>query len=169
MHDIIKAMWEGEQRKLPRVNCIVYSDGTVTVLNFIICYSPNNKTSHVSVWPLCDTTIDSMLRYNPDIWTSVDEWSVISDESGTYLSGDGAFGNKGFVAHLSHEGQLAWAMFFDGTNPIRDLKINAGHLIGQSERGDARLEINLKQITDIRFIYYKTEQVEKENGNGTIR
>lgn len=37
-----------------------------------------------------------------------------------------------------------------------------------TRHGDARLAINLNQIADIRFIYYKTEQIEKENGSGTI-
>lgn len=153
MNDKVKELWEGNQRRLPNFNCILYSDGTVTVLDFCKIYDPNSKNYSVVIFPLCDTTLDSILKYNDDPWALIDEWCSISSDLGVFLSGDGALGSDGFVAHTDYDGELQWAMFFKQTNPIKDLKILNDYLVGLNEYEDARIEINLKQLTDIKFIY----------------
>ena len=158
MNDKVKELWEGMQKKLPNFNCILYPDGTITVLDFYRFYDSNENIYYFTISALCDTTLDSVLKYDDDPWVLVDEWCVISNDMGIFLSGDGAMGNDGFVAHTDCDGKLKWAMFFNQTNPIKDLEINNNYLIGISEHNDAKIEINLKQLTDIKFTYIKTKQ-----------
>lgn len=139
---------------LPHLNCIVYPNGTITLLEFNVFYDSDTNISHAEILPICDTTIESIMKYDDAPWVCIDEWCIIDTEIGRFSCGDGAFGNDGFVAHTDCGGKLVWALFFNKTNPIKDLKINGDFLIGQSEHDDARIEINLKQLTDIKFIYY---------------
>lgn len=152
MKDIINIKWREKQKKLPGFNCIAYPDGTVTLLNvFEYVNSETGKTSAIHIRPICDTTIDSIMKYKKNPWVEVDEWCVITNEDGHFLGGDGAMGNEGFIAKVDCNDNLIWAMFFTVTNPIKSLQITDDYLIGQNEHNDGSIKINLKQLTDIKY------------------
>lgn len=151
--EALQKFWKSDQKKLPSTNCIIYADGRVTVLDFIVLYDPNTRESSAQVSPLCDTTIGSLLKYNAwEDWTWVGVWDelVISDKQ-KFVCGDGSYGNDGFVACEDGEGNLLWALFSDRTNPIKSLKVVENHLIGITEHGTSQIEINLYDLTDIKF------------------
>ena len=45
-------------------------------------------------------------------------------------------------------------MFFDCTNPIKILKIEDNRLIGITEHSESQIEINLNELTDIKYTIY---------------
>lgn len=159
MNDKVKELWGRRKKMLPNFNCILYPDGTVTVLNFFKIYDSNVKTYHVVISPLCDTTLDSVLKYHDNPWVLIDEWHRVSNDSGIFLSGEGAFGSDGFVAHTNFDGELKWAIFFNQSNPIKELNIHNDYLVGLSEHENAKIEINLKQLTDITFTYMENHKM----------
>lgn len=98
MNNLIVENWNSNERKLPDINCIVYPDGNVTVLSYYHVHNPNTSENTGFCNPLCDTTIDSIVKYDNDIWVSVSEWVSIDYKSGKIYGGDGTMGNEGFVA-----------------------------------------------------------------------
>lgn len=153
---IINKIWKTEEKKLPCTNCIVFGNDNVIILDFVTYYESNTKKSSAEVSPLCDTTISSILKYNPcENWVWVDIWNeLIADGKQKFVCGEGSYGNEGFVACEDLEENLIWGMFFDQTNPIAELKIIDNTLIGITEHRESQIEINLEDITDIKFIIY---------------
>lgn len=96
------------------------------------------------------------MKYNHwDNWVSVDVWNeLIVDDNQKFVSGDGSYGNEGFIAREDSEGNLVWAMFFDHTNSIKELKIENNWLIGITEHSESQIEINLNNLTDIKYTFY---------------
>lgn len=154
--DALQQFWRNDKKKLPPTNCILYADGSLIILDFVIFYDPNTKKSSAQVSPLCDTNISSILKYNHwDNWISVDVWNeLIVGDNQKFVSGDGSYGNEGFIAREDSEGNLVWAMFFDHTNPIKELKIENNWLIGITEHSESQIEINLNNLTDIKYTFY---------------
>jgi hypothetical protein len=147
MNKIIAEHWR--ERKLPNFDCVVYPDGTVTVLD---CYSLQNsqtKKRELFCRPLCDTTIESVNGYNPEAWTCVDEWTRIACDGGSLIGGDGAMGNMGFIARVDVRDALLWAIFFYNSNPIRELSVDGSKLTAINEHSNVRIDINLECLTDI--------------------
>ncbi len=58
---------------LPGIDCIVFGDGTVIIGNcYLITKSETDRIKKHWYWfPLCDTTISSLEKYEPDIWTAI--------------------------------------------------------------------------------------------------
>ena len=149
---LISEHWRGEEHSLPGISCIAYPDGTVTILNCYSAYNPNTKERKFFCSPLCDTTIESIEKYNAPCWTVVGDWVVIDYQDGKIHAGDGAMGNEGFIAHCDAVGNLRWGIFFENTNPIKSLKIKDRILIAINEHSELQLEINLDKITDIKML-----------------
>ena len=125
------------------IDGIVYADGAVTMASQYDVYDPNSKirTSH---WhPLCDTTLESIEKYNDDAWVAVDiyhgSFSMIHTRQ-TIVFGDGAMGNEGFIAATDTDNNLLWSALFDFSNPI-----NRAHLDGDTLvcRGDGGITIRM--------------------------
>ena len=119
--------------KLPGFDCVVYSDGTVTVLD---CYSlEDSGTRERTLFcnPLCDTTIESVEKYGAAHWVAVDKWTRIDYGGGAVIAGDGAMGNEGFIARVNGDGSLVWAIFFTNSNPIKELIVNGNALTAINE------------------------------------
>ncbi|PJK07434.1 hypothetical protein CO608_10285 [Lysobacteraceae bacterium NML08-0793] len=154
--NIVNDLWKNAQKQLPRVDCIVFPDDRVILLDFAIYYDPNIKASYAEVRPLCDSTMQSFLNYETPL-VSVDAWrdACCTDENYRYVGGDGAYGNEGFLACEDLEGNLVWAMFFTKTNPVAGIEIKDNRLIATTEHGGAYLEINLNDITKIKYIIDK--------------
>ncbi|WP_081751022.1 hypothetical protein [Paenibacillus sp. FSL R7-277] len=151
MSNLILKHWT-EECELPGINCIAWADGSITILNIEIFYDPNTRQRTMTCSPLCDTTIESIVKYNDDPWTIVDAWMSLDYEGGTIYGGDGQMGNEGFIACTGADGNMVWAIFSDVTNPIKQLSIEDRTLIAMNEHDELRIEINLDHLTEMRLI-----------------
>ena len=152
MNGLIMEHWSAEQRELPGMNCIAFADGTVTILD-IEHISTRTTMSVLCLFPLCDTTIDSITKYNPDCWTMVDAWTSVDYQGQKIVGGDGQMGNEGFIACTDAQDCLVWAMFFEDTNPIKKLSVNGNTLIAINEHDELRVEIDLHYLVDIKMTW----------------
>ncbi|MEK3839126.1 hypothetical protein [Paenibacillus sp. FSL P2-0136] len=151
MSNLILKHWT-EECELPGINCIAWADGSITILNIETCYDPNTRQRTMRCSPLCDTTIESIVKHNDDPWTIVDAWTSLDYEGGTIYGGDGQMGNEGFIACTDAGGNMVWAFFSDVTNPIKQLSIEDRTLIAMNEHDELRIEINLDHLTEMRLI-----------------
>ena len=77
------------------VNSVLYnsSSETITLINF---YKMDNGER--LAFPFCDTTINSLEKYNKDIWTEIQEYKSIPYKNDEIIKfGEGAMGNEGFI------------------------------------------------------------------------
>lgn len=155
MNSLIMEHWSAEQRELPGMNCIAFADGTVIILDIRTYSDPNNNERTLSVSPLCDTTMDRIVKYNQDCWTIVDAWTSVDYQGGKIIGGDGQMGNEGFIACTDAEDRLVWGIFFEDTNPIKILRVSGNSLIAINEHEELRVEINLQNIVDIKMAYMR--------------
>lgn len=151
MNHLIARHWHSEERRLPGINCIVFPDGNITILNCCSLYDPNNGKKEFFCRPLCDTTIDSIEKYDAAYWTLVDEWSGIDYRGGRIYGGDGQMGNEGFIACVDSKDDLLWGIFFENSNPIKSLAIKDDTLIAINEHAELRIEIDLENLTSIKM------------------
>lgn len=137
---------------LPGIDCILYGDGKVIIANNYCVKDSDTKQSKQYWYPLCDTTIDSLEKYDDDIWTNIDIFhgAIIHGEE-RIVFGDGSMGNEGFVASTDENGRLNWGIFFTFSNPIMRVKIENGTLICFSEL-ESEIKINLNELTDISIV-----------------
>lgn len=122
------------------------------------CDSDNHR--HIYCSAQCDTTIESIEKYNEDCWTIVDAWVCIDYLDGKIYAGDGQMGNEGFIARTDADDNLIWGVFFEDTNPIKTLTIKDQTLIAINEHADMQIEINLNKLTDIKMHYLDYQAVE---------
>jgi hypothetical protein len=110
------------QNELIGIDCILKNDETVIILN---CYSVGqgeNKKHYV--FPLCETTVQSLEKYNDDIWSEFDiftEKMPYNDD--IIFGGEGSMGNEGFIACTDKNNSLNWAIFFVNSNPFYKIEI----------------------------------------------
>ena len=88
------------------------------------------------------------------MWVDAWDQAQVVHENRKYIGGEDTYGNEGFVAFENMQGDLIWAMFFDCTNPIKILKIEDNRLIGITEHSESQIEINLNELTDIKYTIY---------------
>ncbi|MCG7376048.1 hypothetical protein MH215_03520 [Paenibacillus sp. ACRSA] len=155
MNNLIMKHWSAEQRELPGLNCIVFPNGNIIMLNVETYYDPNNNERSIYCSPLCDTTIESVGKYNADCWTIVDPWTSIDYQDGKIYGGDGQMGNEGFIACTDADDNMVWGIFLDVTNPIKQLGIQDTILTAINEHEDMRIEISLHNLVDIQMSYLR--------------
>jgi hypothetical protein len=151
MSNLVTENWLSKERCLPGINCIVYPDGTITILRHYESYNPNTKETKYFCNPVCDTTIDSLIKYDAEYWTRVDEWTNIEYRGGKIYGGDGSMGNEGFIACVDADDHLLWGIFFEHTNPIKSLSISDKTLIAINEHSEIQVDVNLNELTDIKI------------------
>jgi hypothetical protein len=127
--------------ELPGIDSLVYSDGTLTILNTYSVLS-DDDTQKYYAFPMADTTIESVEHYNDDVWTEIQPHpdSIVTDECKISF-GEGSMGNEGFVAVENKEG-LVWALFSTISNPFISLKIVDGYLWAASDFLLYKININ---------------------------
>jgi len=127
MNDLIQFHWA--ENELPGVNSISYADGTIVMLN---CYRTEAGLPYA--FPLCETTVESLVRFNDDIWTEVQIFVRTTDEKSglNYVAGEGGMGNEGFIACTNTSNNLIWAVFFENSNPFERLEVRDGKLYAVS-------------------------------------
>lgn len=155
MSNLIMKHWSAEQRELPGMNCIAFPTGKIIILNVATYYNPNNNERKIYCSPQCDTTIESIEKYDAECWTIVDAWTNIDYQGGKIYGGDGQMGNEGFIACTDANDNLLWGIFFDETNPIKKLSIQDKTLIAINEHEDMRIQINLDTLVDIKMTYLR--------------
>lgn len=136
---------------MPGLNSIAFADGSMILLDIKTYYDPNNHERTISCSPLCDTTITSIEQYDSDIWVIVDVWTSVDYQGGKIYGGDGQMGNEGFIACTDANGCLIWSMFWDETNPIKQLSIKDKMLTAINEHEELKIEINLDNLVDIKM------------------
>jgi len=142
----IQAQWKNG--RVLGFNCIAFGDGRVVVAN-AYAVPTETKTRKQYWFPLCDTTLDGLEKYDDDIWTEVQIYhgSFEHDEQ-TFVFGDGAMGNEGFVASVDAEGILNWSIFFTFSNPIIRAEIDGQDLVCFGDTGTV-IRIDLGELTKI--------------------
>lgn len=69
-------------------------------------------------------SIDEMLEDDPSRVSSVDGLaSADLGEGGLLWGGEGSYGSEGFIARLTPDRTLIWAMFFAGSNPFDRIQL----------------------------------------------
>ncbi|WP_099222202.1 hypothetical protein [Listeria costaricensis] len=148
-HKVVSENWKEGEWRLPGFSCITFADGQVIILNYEVFRDTAARKKVVFCGPLCDTTIESMEKYEPLLWTEIDPWTKVAYEDGYIFGGSGAMGNEGFIAHTDQQYQLQWGIFFVQTNPIRRVEIHHDNLIAINEHEELQIQINLKNLTEI--------------------
>ena len=130
-------------------NSLVFPNGKLVILRInMFIHSGTGERDYVCS-PLCDTTIDSVEAYDEECWVTVDPWVSIDVPQGRFVGGDGTMGNEGFIAHTDKQDQLIWGLFFEQTNPIKQLFVEGHTLRAVNEHGELKIVINLQDLTDI--------------------
>lgn len=152
MNNTIQEKWK--QGFLPGYDCIAYADGSIVIANTYSAIDTATRERKQFWFPLCDTTLEGIQKYDDDIWTEVDIFhGAITYNDQKIVFGDGGMGNEGYVASTnSINGDLIWAIFFTFSNPICRAEIKNEHLICYGDSGTI-IEISLNEITKIRVTY----------------
>ncbi len=149
-HKKIQEKWK--QGYLPGFDCITYGNGTMTIANtYTVIHTETNKSKRY--WfPLCDTTLEGIQKYDEDIWTECDIFhGAFEYKNQKFVFGDGAMGNEGYIASTTLAGELNWAIFFTFSNPINKAEVIDKHLICYGDTG-AIIKMDLNNITKIKVI-----------------
>ncbi|WP_143166673.1 hypothetical protein [Pedobacter caeni] len=147
IHNYIQSKWR--EGKLPGIDCLLFADGNVVMANAYGIEDPNTHTKEFRWSAICDTTIGSLEKYEPDIWTDIDIFhGAVSYGEGKIVFGDGCMGNEGFVASTDKNGDLNWGMFFTFSNPVYSAVIKDHTLICTTELG-TEISIQLDDLTQV--------------------
>jgi len=148
MHKEIQEKWK--ELYLPGYDCITYGDGTITIANTYCVICTETKENKRFWFPLCDTTLEGIQKYEEDIWTATDIYhGAFVYENQKIVFGPGAMGNEGYVASTKLTGALNWAIFFTFSNPIHRAEVKDHHLICYGDTG-AIIDIDLHNITTVK-------------------
>jgi hypothetical protein len=120
MKKLVSTHWS--QNELIGIDCILKNDGTVIILN---CYSVGQgENKKHNVFPVCETNVHSLEKYNDDIWSEVDIFTEkVSYNDAIFFGGEGSMGNEGFIACTDKDNGLNWAIFFVNSNPFYKIEI----------------------------------------------
>ncbi|WP_299435673.1 hypothetical protein [uncultured Aquimarina sp.] len=134
-------------------DCITYGDGYMVMAN-TYCVEDSETNEVKRHWfPLCDTTLTGIERYDEDIWSEIDIFhGSFTHKDKTIVFGDGAMGNEGYVASLNEDKTLDWSIFFTFSNPIIKAKVAVNYLICYGDTGCV-IKINLDNLTEINVSY----------------
>lgn len=150
MQNKIQEKWK--KGFLPGMDCITHGNGKITMGNTYVVLDSETKKTKRHWFPLCDTTLEDIVKYDADIWTEIDIFhGAFEFEKQKFVFGDGAMGNEGFIASTTLNGDLNWAIFFTFSNPISKAEVTDNHLICYGDTG-AIININLNNITEIKVI-----------------
>jgi len=128
------------------IDSICFGDGSVVVAN---CYKIDGKPYW---YPLCDTTIESLEKYENDLWVHIDIFhGALSDRDETIVFGSGSMGNEGFVASTDRQGALLWGIFFTFSNPIVHAEIH-GNILTCTTELDSKIVILRDNLTKIEIL-----------------
>jgi hypothetical protein len=136
----IQNKWESNE--LPGITHLLHANGNVLIFN---CYKTKESNTIMRYcFPLCETNIYSLEKYNEDIWTEIEynKEKFYKYMDGFFYYGEGGMGNEGFVCFLNEYNEFQWSYFFDFSNPIVNVHVKNNILICLSSN-DIVIEIDL--------------------------
>ena len=116
MNNSVQEHWS--KSELPGLNAVLFSDGSMIMLNFYAGITKTGKRHYAS--PICETTAQSVEKYNGDVWREIQQHPAsftLPDGRKVYF-GEGTMGQEGFVALTENSDQLIWALFCTDSNPF---------------------------------------------------
>jgi len=131
-------------------DCIAYANGTVTVANTYRVKDPETGEIIHYWFPLCDASLEGIIKYHDDIWTEIGIFGAFEYENQKFVFGNGAMGNEGYVTSTKLNGDLNWSVFFTFSNPIHKAEVIDKHLICYGDTGTI-IDIDLANITQIQI------------------
>jgi hypothetical protein len=135
------------------LDCIAFANGEIVIGNAYHTKDSNTGEIKQYWFPLCDTTLEKIEKYDEDIWTVCDIFhGGFEYENQKIVFGDGGMGNEGFVASTKLNGELNWSIFFTFSNPICKAEIENNHLICYGDSG-IKINIDLNNLTKIKVDY----------------
>ena len=114
------------------ISCVQKNDGKIIILN-CFSYTIDGKKTHLSM-PICETTIESVEKYNEDIWTQFEKFSneIIVDNKFKIFGGEGSMGNEGFIACTDLNNDFIWAIFLTDSNPFYKIEFQENEILAYS-------------------------------------
>lgn len=112
------------KNSLPGIDGIVFSSGKVIIMDFYEVINSYNDTKKYFINPLCETTLESILYFNDDIWCEIQKnpkEQIYNDR--IFICGEGSMGNEGFIANTNKNNTLLWAFFSTSSNPFYKIEL----------------------------------------------
>ncbi|MDR0605845.1 MAG: hypothetical protein LBG80_16245 [Bacteroidales bacterium] len=131
-----------ESKELPGITNLLFANGEVLLFNR---YKVNeNGIIKRYCFPLCETNVYSLEKYNEDIWSEIEfnKEKFYNYMNGLFYYGEGSMGNEGFICFVDKNNKFQWSYFFDFSNPIVDVYVKNDILICLSS-SEIVIEINL--------------------------
>lgn len=118
--DLVQLKWR--EGFVLHVDGITFHDGRVLLIDAKTIRSGAVVRSAVA--PLADTTVASVLQYNPEAWVPITRLGSLKWSAEVHVEcGEGAMGNEGYVGAVSDvDGSLQWAFFCSRSNPFSELR-----------------------------------------------
>lgn len=149
--------------KLPGLDCILYPDGSLVILNVYSSINAETGKRRVYISPLCDSTIQSVEKYIEDIWIEVTVHTshFILPNGDCIKFGEGCMGNEGFVCCEDASGKLKWAFFCGSLNPFCDAELETASSIRVTSTNEYTMVIDLERPWKISSITNGWDEVER--------
>ncbi|MFF9849420.1 hypothetical protein [Streptomyces litmocidini] len=112
----IERLWEDYE--LPLADALHYADGH----SYDVALDSTAPSGFSVLSPF---DLDEMLEDDPSWVSSVDGRAVADlGERGLLWGGEGSYGSDGFLARLTADRKLIWAMFFTESNPFDRIRLS---------------------------------------------
>ncbi|MEC1180011.1 hypothetical protein P9B03_16035 [Metasolibacillus meyeri] len=145
INEIIQTNWKNNQ--LPGLDSLIYISGKVIIMD---CYEMiNGNFIEKFVNPICETSIESIMFFNENIWCEIDQHPQVQYHNDKiFICGEGGMGNEGFIANVDKNHNLIWAFFSTVSNPFNKLKLEDNLLTAYST-SDLIYTINIHKPEEI--------------------
>ncbi|NED16034.1 hypothetical protein [Streptomyces sp. SID9124] len=112
----IERLWEGDY-ELPAEDGLYFADGRA----YDVDITPGAPAGLTVLEPF---DVDAMLAEDPSWVTAVGVLAVVElGDGGLLWGGEGGMGADGFLARLTADRKLVWAVFFSDSNPFDRIRV----------------------------------------------
>ncbi|MFG3347599.1 hypothetical protein ACGF1Z_21325 [Streptomyces sp. NPDC048018] len=126
---VIERLWE--KYELPVQDALHYADGR----SYDLALDPAAPSGFSVLSPFA---LDEGLLDDPSRVSSVDGLAAVDlGERGLLWGGESSYGSEGFIARLTPDRALIWAMFFAASNPFDRMRLSGGIAAFRSTAGFA--------------------------------
>ncbi|WLQ34027.1 hypothetical protein P8A18_11495 [Streptomyces castrisilvae] len=113
----IERLW-AEDYQLPAEDGLYFADGR----SYDVAITPGTPAGLTVLEPF---DLDAMLAEDPSWVSSVDGRAVADlGDRGLLWAGEGPMGADGFIARLTADRKLIWALFFSDSNPFDRIRVS---------------------------------------------
>lgn len=147
--NILDKKWK--EGSVPHIDGIIFQNGMVVLQQVYSTCVGSDIT--LSIEPVADSQLDSVLKYNPDAWVEVTSLASMNwDDSLEVVCGEGAMGNEGFIAAIRRkENCPEWILFCSKSNPFISVE-RRDHLLVVEGGYDYMWEIPMDNPVALRII-----------------